>query len=197
MKITQLIAAVLVLGTAGGAALASTLAFTEGRRDTVAGSKNIERDVRGSVNSQAPGFRITKNGRYLGAGSLSQIDVHGVIVNRHDSFRFRAKSAFSVSFIGAGFESKNPSNCNSTWPTLTKLGGQPNSIRRQFSTDDPGGPLNLSGGPGKYKLTLSGDGGAALYDLRIAVVPLPATGIMLLFAVGGFAMMRKQKSKTS
>jgi hypothetical protein len=81
--------------------------------------------------------------------------------------------------------------------TLTKLNGQPNSTSRQFSTDDPGGPLNLSGGPGKYKLTLSGDGGAALYDLRIAVVPLPATGILLLFAVGGFAMMRKQKSKTS
>ncbi len=197
MKITQLIAAVLVLGTAGGAALAATAAFTEGRRDTVAGSKNIERDVRGSVNSQAPGFRITKKGRYLGDGSLSQIDVHGVIVNRQDSFSFRAKSAFSVSFIGAGFESKNPSNSNSTLFTLTKLNGQPNSISRQLSTGDPLGRLNLSGGPGRYKLTLSGNGGAALYDLRIAVVPLPATGFMLLFAVGGLAMMRKQKSKTS
>jgi hypothetical protein len=197
MKITQLIAAVLVLGTAGGAALASTVAFTEGRRDTVAGSKNIERDVRGSVNSQAPGFRITKERRYLGAGSLSQIDVHGVIVNRHDSFRFRAKSAFSVSFIGAGFESKNPSNRNSTTFTLAKLNGQPSSISRQLSTYDPHGRLNLSSGPGTYKLTLSGNGSAALYDMRIAVVPLPATGIMLLFAVGGFAMMRKRKNKTS
>ncbi|MEM9577877.1 MAG: VPLPA-CTERM sorting domain-containing protein [Pseudomonadota bacterium] len=196
------------------AASAATFTWTEGNgnnRKLVAGSIDLN-----DANSNTPGFDL---GAFTAADALQ---VHGRIVGSQDvfSYSFTMSQAFNVSFdldgyalaLG-GFES------NSGLVGQKKRGGDPtpgeimkgvkftltgggSSESRSFATDILSGadPFILSGdGNTVYTLTIDGSvgpaaGKAALYDLRIAAVSVPAAGLLLISAVAGMgAMARRRK----
>lgn len=202
MKISRIAAGLLSLGITCGSAMAATVGYTEGKRDTVVGTVMIGGDAVGA----APGFDLGA-GNTLGTGAreLSQIDIFGRIVNKKDTFSFSATSGFQVSFIFGGYETTAGSVAESGFVARpgrlnTSLFSLTGSAPLSFTTDVTGGSdLIFSGGAGDYIFSINGSGGAALYDVTIlaisdiAVVPLPASGLLLLFAVGGFGLARKRR----
>jgi hypothetical protein len=72
---------------------------------------------------------------------------------------------------------------------------------KTFQTDVLSGanPFIFSAGPGSYILTVDGNvgtnkGAAALYDLQIAAVPLPAGVLLLGLGLGGLVLYRRRQT---
>jgi len=201
MKFGHISAAVLALGLMAGSAMAATVGFTEGTRDAVNGTTAIGGDVAGgAVGFDLDGASSVGNG----AAEFSQIDVYGRVVNGRDTYNFSATTNFLVSLIFGGYETgaglvaqsgfvAEASGSNTSEFSLTGL--TPLSLTTDVTS---GASLLFEAGPGDYAISVKGQGSGALYDLRIealsiSVVPLPASGLLLLMAVGGLGFARKRR----
>ncbi len=211
--VSTLAAAALMLSAV--AASSATYTWTEGNNDNrklVAGSLDLE-----DASPGMPGFDL---GDF---NSNDALQIHGRIVGSQDvfSYSFTMEKQFSVVFDldgyfldEGGFESDsglvgqrrrggNPTPGYSMKGVKFTLSGGGETESRSFVTDvlDGADPFIFFGNGGtEYTLTVDGSvgpqtGRAALYDLRVEAVPVPAAGLLLISAVAGMGVMsRRRKS---
>lgn len=203
----------LALSLMSSVAAAATIGFTEGVRPQVAGTTQVA--PTDAANSP-PGFDLTSSGALGVADDENHIiNLHGRIVGAIDVFEFTATRNFEINFIFGGYDLQNggsetesgflregPGGSNSSIFTLTDLG----TLISQTTTPSPlvtdiiaGDSFLFAGGPGTYSLSLDGQGQAALYDLRLTAVPLPAALPLFAGALGlfGFLGWRRKKAATA
>lgn len=187
------------------AAHAATVTLSEGVRAPILGSIDLG-DVKGSA-----------RGAYFAGdfGTGDTLRIHGRVVHKRDTFAFTMDTGFDVSFLFGGYETENGTTRGSGF---TSAGRKMNtSVFRLFdaltgvevaaktfssgitsSSDTGGNALIFSAGPGDYLFQIDGAAydnrrAAALYDIEISAVPLPASSLMLLAGVGALGMARRRK----
>ena len=184
-------------------------AITEGTRPTVTGTVNIGGDAAGTPE----GFSLSS----LTAAGQS-IDIHGRIVGSIDYFNFTSTTSVLIEWIFGGYSTAGGFVPNSGFVLEGSSGG--NTVDISVYTPDSSGvkigalanpySTNITstagnGGtdaifallaPGSYTLEIdnSSPSKAALYDIRVSAVPLPAGVVLLLSGLGvmGIARMRRK-----
>ncbi|WP_262875940.1 VPLPA-CTERM sorting domain-containing protein [Roseicyclus sediminis] len=170
-------------------ASASSVGFTEGLRDLVAGTVAI-------------GDAGSRPSAAFDAGNVApghSINIFGHIDGDIDTYHFDADHAFTVSFIGNGLQSAGGSPTFVGFVLWKHMGSYSLAGGNVYATGTPAGREVLYGsfGPGSYLLKVYGNFGQqapALYDVQVAAVPLPAAGLLLLGGLGalGFAARRRK-----
>ncbi|WP_298835661.1 VPLPA-CTERM sorting domain-containing protein [uncultured Roseobacter sp.] len=206
MKLISMIAGVFLVFAIP--ASAATVGYTEGRRDLVDGTMRIA-----GGDAAASGFMLGTIGR--GAGEYSQIGIFGRIVGHADFFTFRATSDFRISFafdgvsvageqLVSGFVRQGRRQNEADF-VLRTLGDPAADQVRRLRTDisqaagSGGSALIFSGEAGKtYSFGVDSrvarDKGAASYDIRISVVPLPESALLLLGGIAGLGYIARRKA---
>lgn len=179
-------------------AFATTVGFSEGVRDQVAGTTVINPvDV-----PSMGGFDL---GSLAAVGD--SISIHGRIVNAVDAYTFTSATAFNVEFIFGGVALEAGGMTDSSGFVLDDIGSDANNtsdfslqlgmdaaLMQTLTTEITGGEsLIFSGGPGTYSFIIDGSGGGALYDVRISAVPLPAALPLLLGGMGLLGVFGRKK----
>lgn len=199
----------------GGSSFASTVAYTEGNRDLVVGTVPVV-DALGNP----PGMDIDGTATIgFGADEFSHIDLHGDIIYGKDRYSFASSGAFAITFLFDGYSVAGGfvpdsglvaqyKEGNSTEFSLTsELPGISES--RTIETDLTGGSsLIFWGGKGDYVFEINGNGPTAYYDIRIAAVdeatlsqlrlaaiPLPLSGPLLLASLGALGLVRHRRRR--
>ncbi len=213
---TSILAAVFGLAMAS-AASAATYSFTEGNgqnRALVAGSTDLD-DASGGgtgfiLNDIGGGESLGIYGRIVGGvdrftfTSTSVFDV---------SFDFDGYDLDGGGSVGADFSGLVDQNfatssgqqgaAGGKGVTISLLDDLSNVVGSQFfitnvTTNTLLDPTIFGGiGPGTYTLVVDGTDGparrrAALYDIEVASVPLPAAGFLLLAGLGGLVATRRK-----
>ena len=197
--------AVLTIGIANTASAATVGAITEGRRATVDGTLHIEMDAPG----RPTGYALM-GGAAIGAGD--SFDIHGRIVGHRDFYSFTAATDFTISWIFDGYYVGGTSVADSGLVLEGARGGNKvkislwdasgtrfDSIEAKYRTDvTSGDPMifsTMSAGSYVMKIhSVARDPKPALYDIRIEVAPLPATGLLLLAGLGALAFRRRRRA---
>ncbi|WP_340108883.1 VPLPA-CTERM sorting domain-containing protein [Pikeienuella sp. HZG-20] len=206
MKIKMLaIAAAGALSIASSVAAATTgftVGVTEGSRAIVDGTTKIGDAPQG-------------NGSYdLGAiGAGDTLGLYGRIVSKVDQYKFQfsAASGFEVNFDFDGYEvggvhvaesglvNESGSKKKGVAFSLEDANGvQVASTGLLLTNITTGNPLLFGASAGSYFLVVDGSqgpfkGNAALYDLTISAVPLPAALPLLLAGLAGLAFISRRR----
>ncbi len=190
---------------------AATYTYTEGARPEVFGT---DYNLSGDAPNNGGIYNLVDLG--FGASEYDTINLHGRIVSKEDNFEFKSSSAFRIDFIfggyflddagsqGAfvsesGFVDHNSAGNQSVFTLFSSPTG---SESKTFTTDVTSGPsLIFSALAGTYMLRI--DGGAlnpkkaALYDIRISAIPIPAA--VWLFGsglIGLISFSRRNKANS-
>ena len=203
------------------AASAASLTITEGNNDNrkmVWGSEDLE-----DANSGAPGFELGTfgandalqiHGRIVGARDAYTytfemeedfnvlFDLDGYLLDA-DGVEGGVAGAFQTlsGLVGQQTRAGDPVEGLDAKGVKFTLAGGGDTQSRSFVTFVLAGDsafIFIGMANTQYTLTVDGSAGpnkgaAALYDLRIEAVPLPAAGWMLLAGLGGFAAMSRRK----
>lgn len=197
-----------VLSVAATASTAATVSYTEGNRATVTGSTKL-----GDVKGVNRAFDIGD----LSAGDT--VSLYGRMVGAVDAFAFSTQKRADISFIfdgyqtaagaarASGFVSLGASANTSVFRVLNAANPTEVVAERTFSSgllsafDNDDTDLIFSVGPGDYLFEINGRGQgntgrtAALYDVEISAVPLPASSLLLLGGLGALGAMRRKAKK--
>ncbi|MEM9344366.1 MAG: VPLPA-CTERM sorting domain-containing protein [Pseudomonadota bacterium] len=202
--------AAMALACTAGVADAATVAYTEGARPRVEGTTKLS-DVAGSASGAYDVF--TNDGGALG-GSFDIGDVvrvYGRVVGGVDTYTFDTSTDFTIRFIFGGYDLANGGSVNESGfvsetvaektATFRLTNTDTNDIQTvTYTTDITGGnSFIFAGGPGTYLFSIDGRGDqgrpVGLYDLRITAVPLPASALLMLTALGGVAVASRRTRK--
>ncbi|WP_375227900.1 VPLPA-CTERM sorting domain-containing protein [Roseobacter sp. S98] len=206
MKLFSLLmGAFLTLAVPGAA---STIGYTEGKRDRVDGTERLA-----GRDASSRGFILGTVGN--GDSDFSKIGIFGRIVGHADYFTFRANSNFNIAFIYSGltFRSSPITSgfvqegqfANEADFVLRDVDDPSSEQRRRLRTDltsttGPGaGPVIFSGQAGKNYIfgvdsRVADDTGAARYDVVITAIPLPAGILLLAGGLAGLGYFGRRKS---
>ncbi|MEL7026319.1 MAG: VPLPA-CTERM sorting domain-containing protein [Pseudomonadota bacterium] len=198
-----------LMALAASTASAATVSITEGKRDTILGSTKIG-DAKGSA------------ARAYDAGDFGEGDtlkLHGRMVGAVDAFAFSFGGSQAVEFsfafggyatnVGAsrasGFVGTGSSENTSVFRLLDANDPSRVIAERTFTSgilsaaDNGDSPSIFRVDPGDYIFQIDGSGqgntgkSAALYDIQISTVPVPASGLLLLAGFGAMAALRRKK----
>ncbi|WP_300030774.1 VPLPA-CTERM sorting domain-containing protein [uncultured Roseobacter sp.] len=204
MKLTSLLTgAFLALAAPLSAA---TVGYTEGSRALVDGTTRISDAAASGLNLGTIGY---------GAGEFSQIVLSGRLVGHADFFTFTAASDFMVSFafdgisvggneIESGFVRERRGHNEADFvlrPQGDPAGTQTRRLRTDISDpSDYGTTPTIFRARGGQTYSFGVDSrvarekGAATYDIRISVVPLPAGVLFLMTGLAGLGVLARRKS---
>ncbi len=199
----------------GGSSFASTVTYTEGGRDPIAGSIYIP-----DWKANNPDGYVLGEGSAVGttAGEWHRMNLHGDIKRGYDRFAFTSTEAFAVIFNFDGYETGSGSVPISG---LVSLSSDPNTVifslsgfaPTSFTTSVTGGSsLLFWGGPGDYVFDIDGGdtAGLANYDLsimavnekelaelRAAAIPLPMTANLMLASLGVMGLVARRRRRSA
>ncbi len=199
MLISRICACFIALALSAATASAMTVGFTEGKRDRVLDTTVVNPT---DATNSPPGFPLTPD---LGFGGTEarHIELFGRIVGAVDVFEFTSTTSFVINFIFGGYDLHGggsvatsgfirEGNNNNTSdfelgvlnPNLSILQSVALTTNITSAAQNGGNSEIFAGGPGTFQLLLDGTGGAALYDIRISAVPLPAALPLFAGALG-------------
>jgi len=193
MKINALIGAssLLLLSSIANAA---TIGFTEGSRPQVAATTSLP-------DTGSPGPELGT------VNATTSLAVYGRVVSATDYFQFSSKSAFTIDWLFGGYDLDNGGSVSDSGLTFN-----PSAFRvdftlinvtadeevgyATFSSAITSGDKNIFLAPpfsaGDYRLEIKGFGSssdAALYDVAVTAVPLPAAAWLFGSALVGAGLV--------
>ena len=219
MKTFNTLVLLVLLAVANSAYAMTVTGWTEGKRSLV---ENTQATVPTDATSGAPGFLLTDNANANGqANPLSNVGdmilLHGRIVRAQDFYTIDSDLPFKIEFIfggynlddgtpvtDSGFTYDEGSDSGDNTSIFTLVGVDSTTYTTEvLSPADNGGTslIFLAAVAGEYQFKIDGRdmdprNAAALYDIKITAVPVPAAVWMFGSALIGLVGLRRKQLKS-